>query len=82
MWIYNIPSPIRLHGVVLKFVEHRDNFSFFTISGTTAWNKLDLIRNRNILTNSTQSHYWSLHTYVQTKDRGRQHKRSLGAQMV
>jgi hypothetical protein len=26
MWIYK-SSPIQLHGVVLKFVEHRDNFT-------------------------------------------------------
>jgi hypothetical protein len=25
IWIWYISSPIRLHGVVLKFVEHRDN---------------------------------------------------------
>jgi hypothetical protein len=26
-----IHSPIRLHGVVLKFVEHRDNFTFYLL---------------------------------------------------
>jgi hypothetical protein len=31
--ILDIHSPIRLHGVVLKFVEHRDNFTFtFSLS--------------------------------------------------